>query len=238
MYNFRPITFAIVVAALAPHVIQAAQCPDTQYESGYKKNKPTVAAPEMINIVGPIFQGGKVVCHVSFDLMSGSNNVLHRVESGTLNGAKYRFDYTYGSGSVQGLPTNVLDILKDNYDENWDLRCMQDGMSDTHYCAMSRTGLIVGVFGASSYFVQIGNDHFPGSSIALRIDNAAPVTAPADPGFSPQQEAALVSAMKGGTSVLTRYVEWPHESNKDRSISLFGFGTALQIITTLNQTIQ
>lgn len=238
MFKFRPITLAIAFAALAPHVVQAAQCPNTKYESGYKKDKPTVAAPEMIKVVGPIFPEGKVVCHVSFDLQSGQNNVLHRIETGTLNGVKYRFYYSDGSGSVQGLPTNVLDVLKDKYNENWSLGCKQDGMSDTHYCRMSRASLMVGVSGASSYFVQVGNDHFPGSAIAMRIDEAAPITAPAEPGFSPKQEAALVAAMNGGTSVLTRYVEWPYESNKDRSISLFGFGTALQLITTLNKTIQ
>lgn len=238
MYNIRPITLAIAVAALAPHFTQAAQCPNMQYESGYKKDKPTVVAPEMVNVVGPIIPGGKVVCLVSFDLMSGKNNVLHRVESGMLNGAKYRFYYTDGSGSVQGLPTNALDILKDKYDENWNLRCKQDGMSDTHYCVMTRASLMVGVSGASAYFVQVGNDHFPGSSIALRIDKAAPIIAPADVGFSPKQEAALVAAMNEGTSVQTRYVEWPHESNKDRKINLFGFGAALQVITTLNQIIQ
>lgn len=238
MSKVWPFSVAIAFATLAPHALQAAQCSETQYESGYKKDKPTVAAPEMVKVAGPVFPGGKVVCHVSFDLMSGKNNLLHRVETGTLNGAKYRFYYTDGSGSVQGLPNNVLDVLKDKYGENWSLHCKQDGMSDTHYCVTSRASLMVGVSGASSYFVQVGNDHYPGSTIALRIDKAPPVTAPADPGFSQKQETALVAALNGGTSVLTRYVEWPYESNKDQSVNLFGFGTALQIITTLNQTIQ
>ncbi|KAA8741340.1 hypothetical protein FE275_08645 [Pseudomonas koreensis] len=238
MFKKRLITLSIFFIAITPYLLQAGQCPDTQYESGFKKDKPIVAVPEAIKVAGPIFPGGKVVCHISFDLESGTKNLLHRVETGKLNGVLYRFYYTDGSGSVQGLSNNELDVMKDKYDGNWNLRCKQAGISDAHYCAMSRASLLIGVTGDSSYFIHVGNDHFPGSTIALRVDKLPAVTAPADPGLSQKQQVDLLAAMNKGDSVLVRYVEWPHESNIDRAISLFGYNSALQIITEMNRIIE
>lgn len=229
---------SLPVVFLFSSLAEAAQCSNTVYESGYRKTIPTVDSPEFITAAGPLFPGGTVTCHVSFDLMSGKNNVMHRIETGTLNGIKYRFYYSDGSGLVQGLQENVLDVLKDKYSENWSLRCRKDEMDDTHYCAMSRDSLTIGAYGHSSRFVSVGSEHFPRSSIALRVDKEAPVTALADPGFSSAQEVALVTAMSKGTSVLTRYVKWPYESNQDKQVSLFGFNAALQIIDTLNKEIK
>lgn len=237
MLPHRLIAALPAILLLSP-LVQAAQCSNTVYESGYKKAAPTVDAPQFITADGPLFPGGKVTCNVSYDLMSGKNNVMHRIETGTLNGIKYRFYYTDGSGAVQGLQENVLNVLKDKYGENWSLGCRKDEMNDTHYCAMSRGALVVGAYGGSSRFVNVGSEHYPGSTIALRIDKETPVTAPADPGFSSAQEAALISEMSKGTSVLTRYMEWPYETNKDKQVSLFGFNSALQIIDTLNKEIK
>ncbi|MFS0827576.1 hypothetical protein [Pseudomonas phoenicis] len=226
------------VVLLCTSQAQAAQCAKTVYEPGYRKTIPTVDSPEFITVAGPLLPGGRVTCHVSFDLVSGNHNVMHRIETGTLNSTKYRFHYSDGSGTVQGLQENVLDILKDKYGENWNLRCRKDEMDDTHYCAMSRGPLTIGVYGHSSRFVSVGSEHFPGSSITLRIDEDVPVTALAKPGFSSLQETGLMAAMSKGTSVLTRYVKWPYESNQDKRVSLFGFNPALQIIETLNKTIK
>ncbi|HDS1796977.1 MULTISPECIES: hypothetical protein [Pseudomonas] len=225
-------------ALLLSPLAEAARCSSTVHESGYKKSAPTIDAPEFLVADGPLIPGGKVTCHVSYDLMSGNHNVMHRIETGVLDGIKYRFYYSDGSGLVQGLAENVLDVLKDKYSENWSLRCRKDEMNDTHYCSMTREALTIGAFGATSRFVSVGSEYFPGSSIAIRVDKQEPITAPANPGFTNSQETALIAAMSTGTSALTRYVQWPYEANKDKKISLFGFKSALAIIDTLNKQLQ
>lgn len=208
------------------------------YESGYNKNLPTIAAPELIATAGPLFAGGKITCHVSFDFKSGKNNAMHRIETGILDGIKYSFNYTDGSGAVQGLRENVLDVLKDKYSENWDLQCDRDAMDDTHYCAMYRDMLAIGVYGPTSHFVSVGIEHFPSSSIALRVDKETPTTAPADSGFTSAQAQALIASLSKGDTVLMRYRKWPYDVNQDKRISLFGYRAALQIIDTLNKQIK
>lgn len=230
---------AVVPATLMlSPLAEAARCSSTVYESGYKKSIPTIDTSEFLVVDGPLIAGGKVTCHVSYDLMSGSHNVMRRVETGVLNGIKYRFYYTDGSGSVQGLTENVLDVLKDKNGENWSIRCRKDEMNDTHYCAMTRQALTVGAFDTSSHFVSVGSEHFPGSSIVARVDKQDPVTAAAKSGFTTSQETSLIAAMSSGTSVLTRYVQWPYQTNKDKKISLYGFKSALEIIETLNKELQ
>lgn len=134
----KPWFLAVLPAALLlSPLAEAARCSSTVHEPGYKKSAPTIDAPELLVADGPLIAGGKVTCHVSYDLMSGNHNVMHRIETGVLDGIKYRFYYSDGSGLVQGLAENVLDVLKDKYSENWSLRCRKDEMNDTHYCSMT-----------------------------------------------------------------------------------------------------
>lgn len=83
------------------------------------------------------------------------------------------------------------------------------------------------------YIVSVGQDHFPGSTVAIRIDGGKPITASAKNGgmFSRQVSAKLLSQLKGASKLTTRYMEWPNRYWVDETWELYGFNEALQYIT-------
>lgn len=233
MLNY-PLCAATIITAFVVVVadVSAAPCQETQYGSSFRKNQPIVASDELIRVHGPVIPGGRVVCTVDFDLRS-MQNVSDRIETGTLNGKKYRFYYSDGSGLVQGLPTSTVDISA-SYTDNWQLRCDIDAMTDKHWCSFSRADLTVSTAGDAGHSITVGYRHYPKSNIGLRVDKGAPVLAAAEQGFTPQQEAELMQQMLSGRTVLTRNVEETSPVNVDKTVALFGFPEATQIIDALN----
>ena len=233
MFNY-PLCAATTIIALVGVIsdVSAAPCQETRYESSYRKNQPIVAPDELIKVPGPVIPGGRVVCTVGFDFRS-MQNVSDRIETGTLNGKKYRFYYSDGSGLVQGLPANTMDTSTP-YSDNWSLRCDTDAMTDRHWCSFSRADLTVSTAENNGHSVTIGYRHYPKSNIGLRVDKGDPIIASAEQGFSLQQEAELMQQMLSGRTVLTRNVEESSPMNIDKTVTLFGFSEAVQIIDALN----
>lgn len=212
-------------------------CFETSYGGSYKSSFPTVDSEEIIRTSMPLFQGGKIKCDVSLDFKLLNVNIKTRVEEGFLEGVKYRVYLSDGSGSIQGLSTNTLDYTKDKYDANWSTQCQIDEMDDTHWCSLGREDLRIGIWKDGTPFVSVGSSHYPDSNIAVRIDKNKPITALEKNGFTNTQSLEIIRQLKEGKLVLTRYQEWPYQSNKDRSMDVFGFPQAWKILQKVYESI-
>lgn len=162
-----------------------------------------------------------------------------KIESGELNGIAYRFYYSDGSGSFVGRREGALTGsspfgASNAAKENWSVGCHKDAISDKKTCHMLILGrLSVVARPKGSYSVRIGFDHFPGSTITIRIDDGKPITDSAsnDGQFPPQISAKLVSQLKKASKVTTRYMQWPYRYWVDETWELYGFNEALQYVT-------
>ena len=110
-------------------------------------------------------------------------------------------------------------------------------MDDTHWCGLEKGHVLIGIWKDRTPFVRVGHKHYPNSKIAVRIDKNSPISAPEDKGFTNSQSIAIIEQLKEGKSLLTRYQEWPYERNKDKSIEIFGFNQAWEILQNIYDTI-
>jgi len=226
----RIILVSILGSSFLQPVSAEIVCPSTEYGAGYQRNLSIVDSNELITAQGPLLPGGKVVCKVSLNSQTLRNNSRARTEEGVYKGIKYRIYYSDGSGSVQGLPSNTLDYIHDEHRTNWSTGCKKDEMDDTRWCSLHKGDLQVLIWKDGSHSVGVGSNHYPGSSITVRIDKGRPISAAEETGFSKQQSESILGHLKKGVSVLTRYQEWPYISDKDKIIELFGFNEAWEIL--------
>lgn len=211
----------------------SAVCRDYNYDSSYIKELPIESNPELISRNTPLFEGGKITCNVSRDHKNTSRNILHRIETGTYKNIKYKIFYSDGSGSIQGDKSSTLDYIKDLHITNWSSGCRVDGMNDKLTCYINKKDLTIGISQTGSSYVVIGSSHYPSSDIAVRIDQSKPILANEENGFTTQQSNTIISSLKTGEKILTRYQEWPYQINKDLVIDAYGFNEAWEIINTI-----
>jgi hypothetical protein len=211
-------------------------CADTKFDNGYKSGVAIVDEDELIKVNNTLFKNGTIICNVSFDYKTLKNNKRMRIETGTYDGIKYRIYFSDGSGTIQGLSTNTLDNISDKYETNWSTRCKRDEMDDKHWCSLGREDLRIGIWKDGTPFVSIGSSHYPDSDIAIRVDKNKPITASEKIGFTNAQSLEIIDQLKKGNSVLTRYQEWPYQSNKDTSLELFGFPQAWEILQKIYES--
>lgn len=234
----RIIAASFLFLLFGVHTSQAGMvCPETEYEEGYKSNLPTVDGKDIFQINSSLFPNGRVKCHIT-SYVTFKNNTRYRIEEGTYEGVKYRIFYTDGSGSVQGLPTNTLDYVGDTSGTNWSTQCRLDEMDDTHWCSIAKGDLLVGIWKDGTPFVTVGSSHYPYSNIVVRVDKNKPISASEKDGFTKAQSVEIIEQLKKGGSVLTRYQEWPYQSNKDKSIELFGFPQAWAILQKMHKSVK
>lgn len=161
-----------------------------------------------------------------------------KVEEGEINGIRYHFYYSDGSGFVGG---KLAGTTEDHGTPavspalSWDVGCAKDAVTDKKMCHMTvpHKNLWVWAYPKGRYAVSIGQDHFPGSTVTLRIDEGKPITAPAknEGTFSPQESARLITRLKGASRITTRYMEWPNRYWVDETWEPYAFNEALQYIT-------
>ena len=153
--------------------------------------------------------------------------------------ASSRYNLVSGLGTVNGIAYRIFDDLSGGFagnkanslgdDNSWSIRCKKDAMSDRKSCSVSRRKLFIDVEPGKVAFLYVGVDHFPGKSTALRVDDKKPVvgTQGSDGDFSNGQVATILKQLAKGTSVTTRYYQWPYERAEDESFELTGFNEAL-----------
>ncbi|MET1080325.1 MAG: hypothetical protein ABWY06_20115 [Pseudomonas sp.] len=228
----------VLLLMWSQHAAADDACPKTAYSSNYQKNLPIVDADGLIKSITPLLAGGQISCQVGINHKNPSTNERLRIETGSYEGIKYSFYHSDGSGTIQGDKNSTLDTIKDLHLTNWSIKCVKDGMDDTHWCSLRKHNISIGIWKNGSHFISVGNDHFPSSDITLRIDKNQPVTAVAESGFTEKQADLLISQMKVGESALSRYQEWPYRANKDKKVELYGFSEAWKILNVIYSTAQ
>lgn len=234
----KPITYFVLLylTVLYGTAIASEKCSEIDYSSGYNEARPVKNKPELVHSHGPLLDGGKVTCKMStnYDSLPLTNQLL-RIETGEYKGVKYRFYYSDGSGSVQGLEGNNLDILTDPPNSNWNIICKADGMDDTAWCSILKDDLTVTVWKDGSPVISIGNNHFPGTNYSLRIDGQEVFETRGNQGFLKDKNAKIIEQLLHGDTVLTRYVEWPYEAHIDKKTDLFGLSVAYELSKKIRQ---
>jgi hypothetical protein len=146
----------------------------------------------------------------------------------SLNGFAYR-RYSDGSASFQTEGGDWPSVLDASRKVSWDVRCDIDAMDDTRLCSVVQGPLQVVLDKNCRALVAVGSDHFPRSESLVRIAQKKPfVTADASGMFSAAASAQIVSALRDGSLITTRYMEWPYRSWKDDQIKSQAFKEAAQ----------
>lgn len=161
-------------------------------------------------------------------LFSPGGTAAGPTEQGTLNGTEYEFYRADGSGTFQSDPKQSLKDGRGSLDAHWSVECKRDAMTDRVGCHLQKAALWVFVDSKGRTTVSIGNDHYPGSTVAIRIDEGKPFVAPAgrDGDLSPALSSRVVKELLGASVVTTRYMKWPDRSWIDSEDFAFGFAEA------------
>jgi len=103
----------------------------------------------------------------------------------------------------------------------WNTTCSKDKFNGRKSCSLSKahSNIMVSIFDGR-HSVYIGQDHFPRSQSAIKIDNNTPVYGYEGSSNTPQK---VIEQMKKGKVAYTRYKEWPYEYNQDGETDLTGF---------------
>ncbi|HCX31788.1 MAG TPA: hypothetical protein DHU55_18770 [Blastocatellia bacterium] len=161
------------------------------------------------------------------------NEVPIKTEQGKINNVAYRFYYHDGSGMFAGKRELSLNDIE-HLSSHWRVGCSKDAMSDRGSCYMSLRDLLIFVNADGKATLSIGSDHYPGSSVMLRIDNGAPVamsTRLLKGSFNFQDSQKLIAQISRAKTLTTRYRKWPDGYDRDDVWEeVYGFNEALQYI--------
>lgn len=148
-----------------------------------------------------------------------------RVQTGTLNIVDYKIYCSDGSGTFESSDGQTR--------TTWNVSCKKDAMSDKVWCRAQARDLRIIATRSGQLFVGVGSDHFPRSSVAIRVDSAQPVvsTADGDGFFRDNASAQLIKRMRTAKSITTRYMEWPNRYWTDDSFPPLGLNEVLQYLT-------
>lgn len=188
----------------------------------------TITKPNLIVADEPFMQDGTVEMS---EMKLLSTIEVNKTEKGVLNGVHYSFYYTDGSGTFSGTPGNTGNFMEPS-ESNWSVECKKDPISDKKMCHMKMKGLWVYVYGNGKTIVSIGSEHFPSSSVTVRIDGGAPFTTSSanDGDFPSNTSAKIIERLKHAKSLTTRYMKWPYRSWVDDSWEFYGFHETFKYI--------
>lgn len=232
------IIFGVYFSVFCQGAFAGDECPKTEYGKSYRGNNPTVNSIEIIKRNSPIFEDGEIKCNIDMDYRKPNTNVRSRTETGTYKNIKYRFYYTDGSGTIQGDENSTLDTIKDLHIKNWSTSCKKDAMDDKHWCTLTKEDVTFGIWKNGTYFINVGHSHYPRSKVTLRVDKNQPISISSDGEFSKKQIESLLSQIKNGQDIISRYQEWPYESNIDKTTSLYGFNAAWEILNAIYKEVK
>ena len=188
----------------------------------------TTNVPQMIISSEPFSSEGKVELS---EMQIATRTNINKIESGSINGVSYRFYYSDGSGTFAGQKGN--DTEPGNFiGSNWNIGCEKDAVTDKKQCHMNLKNLWIFVYPNGRATVSVGSDHFPGSSVTVRIDSGAPITTSAggDGNFSAPSSAKIIERLSRAKTITTRYMKWPYRSWVDDTWDVYGFNEALKYL--------
>ena len=201
----------------APQSAQAVPVAPKAPVQPVKQELPREVIPNLIVSETPFHESGTVILQ-ELELLTQIR--VSKIEQGDMNGVKYRFYYTDGSGSFAGAPGNELKSTERA--TNWSVKCDKDVMTEKVSCYAITRSFGIFAYPDGSELIALGVNHYPGSKVAVKVGAAAPVEADSRIQFDSKQSRALLDRMKNGTQIVTRYQEWPHKRNTDQVFTLFG----------------
>lgn len=171
----------------------------------------------------------------------GESNAGTR-ESGRSDGFAYRFNL---KGDIwKGIVANkARDRSQDiRLVDSWHIDCEKDKFNNSKSCQiwmMMEVSRKAHISISITYsdpskpsLVCVGNKHFPGSKIQIRVDKNKHHEAPAKSCF--QKEApSLVKEMEEGKLIATRYKKWPREFWIEMEFPSDGLSAAIKLAKRL-----
>ena len=188
------------------------------------------AKPDLLASCEPFAPNGEVKLSEGA-LETGAS--AHKVETGVLNGVHYNIYYEDSSASFAGQLADEHEPLAWWSRENWEVRCKVDPITDKRSCYLHLGNFWIFQRAKGKSIVSIGADHYPGSTVAVRIDGGTPFTSSAanDGSFPQNTSTRIIQALSKGKQVTTRYMEWPYRAWEDETLDLFGFNEALSYMS-------
>lgn len=157
---------------------------------------------------------------LNFGLIFFSSNVNanNRLERLTETLTKSNYD----DSDLIGFSSLVVGLKSENEWHFWE--CEKDHFNNDKKCSMSKKNLIVLILNGKT-FIQIGANHFPHESSAIKIDNNRTIYGKEGIFRNNNQ---ILNEMLSGKKAAIRFVEWPKSYNIDDEIDLIGFSEAYQ----------
>lgn len=150
--------------------------------------------------------------------------------SGSKNGVKYRYYLSDASGSFEAEEGRGLELTLDNRFKNWSVQCKKDAIDDSKMCYLNLDlDLFLFMQADGEMRLSVGASRYPGSSIAIRVDDKPAFVANERAAFSGAKAKEIVEAIKGGKQVITRYDKWPQGTN-DATFGTYGFAEAVEYL--------
>ena len=127
-------------------------------------------------------------------------------------------------------------IAQIELDQNIKVRCKIDEMDDLANCYVIAGNAKIEIHRSTKfngYRVVMHGDHYPESKITVRIDKNKAIIANENSGFTKAQSAAIVSQIKIGDKITTRYYDWPYKSSVDKTTLISDLGLAVDVLDDL-----
>lgn len=162
------------------------------------------------------------------------NHRPKKIEIGSRNSVAYEFNYSDGSGTFAGTPSNSLRQPSERYETtNWDVNCEKDDITDEKTCYVDRGDVRLWVDSRGRSEIYIGANHYPGSKVVIRIDRTAPLAISErifNGSFGYRASPAIISRITKAKTVTTRYQKWPYTDYVDETWDTYGLNEALAYI--------
>ena len=156
-------------------------------------------------------------------------------QSGIINGVSYAVAHLSASAKFAGQP-GVFDRKTD-----WIVACRKDPIQDIKSCTLISSTYDFGVTQLANGMrgIVIGSDHYPRSTVAIRIDAQPPhISEPGRYAFSGQRAEQILTQLVAGKEMITRYTKWPNNSPVDTKRPIYGLPEALQFLPWAIENIQ
>lgn len=141
---------------------------------------------------------------------------------------------TFLKVSLPGTTDSVS--FKDRDIHYWDFDCKVDVIDDQRYCSVFYKFSLVGGIGdfyitvkqgSKVYLWAVGGNAYPGSEQIIRVDANKPHRTNERGPFVGTPD--LLSEIRSGEVLRTRWYDWPYNNKQDKEHSLKGFGDALDM---------
>jgi len=150
------------------------------------------------------------------------NKIGSDFETGEFNGAAYRI----GSDAAGVAAMWGADPGFAGSKTRWDINCDRDVMNGVRSCVVSYADIYI-IFRPKQVYVFVGREHTPGTTTSIKAGTQRFDTVDRNGQFADSK--SILSSMKDGQTVITRYTKWPERGWTDNQITLYGAEGAIAI---------